>query len=111
MCPRQSPSSRGTINRGYPATVNDGEVSAFAAEQAAAIVGEDLVVDPEPSMGAEDMSYYLREVPGTFIFLGSRNPDKGCDAAHHSTLFDFDEAALPIGADLFVRSALQYLRR
>jgi len=101
---------RFTLNRGYPATVNDAAMSTFAAEQAAAIVGEGRVLDPEPSMGAEDMSYYLREVPGTFIFLGTRNPDTGCDAAHHSTLFDFDEAALPIGADLFVRSALQFLR-
>ncbi|MFN7971143.1 MAG: amidohydrolase [Acidobacteriota bacterium] len=95
---------------GYPATVNDKAMSAFAAEHAAATFGAKNVVEPRRSMGAEDMSYYLREVPGTFLFLGSRNPDRGLDAPHHSPLFDFDEAALPAGTDVFVRTALAFLR-
>lgn len=98
------------LNPGYHATINDAAMSAFAAEQASLICGARNVVSPEPSMGAEDMSYFLREVPGTFVFLGSRNPDRKLDAPHHSSLFDFDEAALGAGADLFVRAALAYLR-
>lgn len=99
------------LDPGYPATVNDAEMCDLAREQAAHTFGADNVIDPEPSMGAEDMSYYLREVPGTFAFLGTMNPDEGLDAPHHSGLFDFDEAALPAGADFFVRMAQAYLRR
>ena len=84
-------------------------MSAFAAEQAARVFGAANVIEPEKSMGEEDMSYFLREVPGTFLFLGSRNPDRGLAAPHHSPLFDFDEGCLAPGADLFVRTALAYL--
>lgn len=103
--------ARATFTRdpGYPATVNDAAMAAFAATVAATTFGGGNVIDPAPSMGAEDMSYYLREVPGAFLFLGSRNPDRGLDAPHHSSRFDFDEAALAAGTDVFVRTALAYL--
>jgi amidohydrolase len=95
--------------QGYPPTVNDAAMAAFAAEQAASVFGAANVIDPEPSMGGEDMSYYLREVPGAFLFLGSRNPDRGLDAPHHSPRFDFDEAVLPAGAETLARLARSYL--
>jgi amidohydrolase len=102
--------ARYVYKEGYPPTVNDKAMSAFAAEQACGVFGASHVIEPEPSMGGEDMSYYLREVPGTFLFLGSRNPDQGFEAPHHSPFFDFDEAALPAGAETFTRIALAYLR-
>ena len=97
------------IERGYPATVNDDAMASFCAGVARSIFGEAGVIDPERSMGAEDMSYYLREVPGCFMFLGSRNSAKGCDAPHHSPLFDFDEDALPLGCETLVRVSEAYL--
>jgi amidohydrolase len=95
---------------GYPPTVNDPALSAFVAEAVAPIFGADRVIEPEPSMGGEDMSYYLRQVPGVFLFLGSRNRERGLDAPHHSPYFDFDEAALGAGTEVFVRIALSFLR-
>jgi amidohydrolase len=54
------------------------------------------------------MSYYLRQVPGCFAFVGSAVP--GTTASpHHSPTFDIDEAALPIGAELLSRTAVRYL--
>ena len=50
-------------------------------------------------MGAEDMSYFLEAVPGCYLRLGSGNPDHGVIHPHHSALFNFDEAALPIGVE------------
>ena len=41
-------------------------------------------------MGAEDMSEFLKRVPGCFFFLGSRNEAKGFDAPHHNPRFDVD---------------------
>ena len=42
-------------------------------------------------MGAEDFSYYLLEVPGTFLRIGIRNLEKGiCQEIHHPK-FDVDE--------------------
>jgi amidohydrolase len=94
---------------GYPATVNDPEMTRLAREAAATVVGEAGLVVPEPLMGGEDMSYFLEAVPGCFAFIGSANSARGLDHPHHSPRFDFDEAALPIGVQVLVRVAERFL--
>ncbi len=64
-------------------------------------LGADSIV-PQRTMGGEDMSYFLREVPGCYFFVGSGNP-QGCDYAHHHPRFNVDEDALLIGVELFMR--------
>jgi amidohydrolase len=76
---------------------------------AGGIVGEANVVSVGMSMGAEDMAYFLEAVPGCYLRLGSGNPDKGLIHPHHSALFNFDEAALPIGVELLTQLTLAYL--
>jgi amidohydrolase len=99
-----------TYEFGYPVTVNHADMAQLAHRVAAEIVGEANVVGAGMTMGAEDMSYFLEAVPGCYIRLGSGNPAKGLTHPHHSALFDFDEAALPIGVELLTRLALAGLR-
>jgi amidohydrolase len=94
---------------GYPVTVNDGGRAQFARRVAEGIVGEANVVSVGMTMGAEDMAYFLDAVPGCYLRLGSGNPDKGLIHPHHSALFNFDEAALPIGVELLTQLTLAYL--
>jgi amidohydrolase len=94
---------------GYPVTVNDADMTQFAAEIARAVVGEDNVVSFGMTMGAEDMSYFLEAVPGCYLRLGSANAAKGLVHPHHSAQFNFDEAALPIGVELLAHTALAFL--
>jgi amidohydrolase len=103
--------TRGTLqyNAKYPPTVNDPGMTALVREAAVAALGEDAVVHPEQSMGGEDMSFFLREVPGCYFFVGSRNPAKGCVHPHHSAEFNLDEDALPLGVKVLVASTLRYL--
>jgi amidohydrolase len=56
------------------------------------------------------MSYFLEVVPGCYVRLGSGNVEKGLIHPHHSALFNFDEAALPIGVELLTRLTLAALR-
>jgi amidohydrolase len=95
--------------RGYPATVNDPEMTELVREEAAKVVGEENVKEAPLMMGAEDFSYFLEAVPGTFWFVGSRNPERGLVWGHHHPRFDLDEAALPIGMESMVNVALRYL--
>ncbi|MFN8549279.1 MAG: amidohydrolase [Candidatus Eisenbacteria bacterium] len=95
----------------YPATVNDPVMSDFVAEIAAELVGPDHVLRGEMSMGAEDMSYFLEAVPGCYFFLGSQNEAKGLVGQHHSPRFDFDEDAMLIGAEIFLRIQERYFER
>jgi len=68
------------------------------------IVETPLGVVPEcQTMGGEDMSFFLQEIPGCYFFLGSANAQKGLDYPHHHPRFDFDETALSLGVEIFAR--------
>jgi len=94
---------------GYPPLVNDEEVCRWLWEIAAQVVGEERVKVPDPTMGGEDMAYFLEQVPGCYFLLGSANEEKGLNKPHHNPQFNFDEAALPIGVEILARAALQFL--
>ena len=95
--------------RGYPATVNDPEMTELVREEAAKVVGADHVVESPLIMGAEDFSYFLEARPGAFWFVGSRNPERGLVWGHHHPKFDLDEAAMAIGMESMASVALRYL--
>ncbi len=61
------------------------------------------------TMAAEDMSYFLEAVPGTFFFVGSANPERGLDYPHHHPRFDFDEAAIPLAVELLAAAVAAYV--
>ncbi len=92
--------------QGYPSVITDGKVTCFAREIAAQIVGVEQVLEAEPVMIGEDFAYYLRQVPGTFAFLGTRNDAKGFKAPLHHPEFDIDEEALPLGVEFLVRCVM-----
>jgi amidohydrolase len=97
------------VRPGNPAVVNDPAVAALARRAAARVVGEEGVVEPEPTMGGEDMAVYFERVPGCFAFVGSANAARGLDQPHHSPRFDFDEEALAIGCEFLVNAAQEAL--
>ena len=92
-----------------PAVVNDPGMTELAHRMAARIWGEGRVTVPQQTMGGDDMSYFLREAPGSYILLGTANPDRGAVAPHHHPRFDIDEAALPIGARVLAELAVEFL--
>ena len=63
----------------------------------------------EESMGVESFAYFAMERPSAFYFLGTGNKEKGTDKSAHSSLFDIDEDALPLGVAIQCQSALDYL--
>jgi amidohydrolase len=98
------------VRAGNPAVVNDPRVAEIARRAAARVVGEANVVEPEPTMGGEDMAVYFERVPGCFVFVGSGNRGRGLDQPHHSPRFDFDEGALAIGCEFLLQAAEEALR-
>lgn len=61
------------------------------------------------TMAAEDMSYFLNAVPGTFFFVGSANAERSLNYPHHHPRFDFDEAAIPLSVELMASAVASYL--
>ena len=98
------------VKAGNPAVVNDAPAAEIARRAAIRVVGAANVVEPEPTMGGEDMAVYFDKAPGCFVFVGSANPARGLDHPHHSPHFDFDEDALAIGCEFLVQVAEEALR-
>lgn len=97
------------IDEGYPPVVNTIAEAALAREAVCKVVGQAGLAEMDhPSMGSEDFSYYLKDVPGCFVRFGARHPDWE-PVPLHSPGFDIDECVLPIGAKFFEQVARDFL--
>jgi amidohydrolase len=94
------------IGAGFPVLVNDPAAVEHVRREAARLLGEDNVRDPGLMPVSEDFACFLEKRPGAFALLGAGNSATGMTAPHHSPDFDFDEAALALGAALLARLAL-----
>jgi hippurate hydrolase len=59
------------FRRNYPPTINHPAETEFARRVLSDLVGEANVAEFEPTMGAEDFSYYLLEKPGCFFMIAN----------------------------------------
>ena len=97
------------IDRGYPVTANHPQLTSRMLPTLKRVAGAQLVELPKIT-GAEDFTYFQREVPGVFIFLGITPPDQvGKAAANHSPRFFVDEPALVTGVRALTHLAADYL--
>ena len=94
-----------------PATINDAALYRRMLPTLQRVAGAPNVREATPSTTAEDFSYYLKEVPGIFYFLGITPKDRDPDAVakNHSPKFYLDEAALPLGVRSLANMAADYL--
>ena len=99
------------VRRIVPATVNDVRAAEFVRADAVDVLGAEQVEPEQFTMGAEDMSEFLKRVPGCFFFLGSANAARGLNAPHHNPHFDIDEEVLPLGVAILAQSAVRYLSK
>ena len=94
---------------GYPALYNHQEETETVRNLLAEQFSEENIVDMQPSMGAEDFSYFLLEKPGTYFRVGSQNEDEATHYPHHHPKFDIDERALLNLEKSFVKIVAHYV--
>ncbi|HMU78451.1 MAG: amidohydrolase [Bacteroidetes bacterium] len=99
------------IVRGYPALVNNPELTASARKNAVDYLGEENVLDLDIWMAAEDFAFYSQETNACFYRLGTRNEAKGITSSVHTSTFDIDENALKTGVGLMTYLALCELKQ
>lgn len=105
-----------TFDRNYPPTVNTAAETHFALNVMQEIVDRDRVqTNIDPTMGAEDFSFFLLERPGCYAYIGN---GLGDHRAHghglgpctlHNTSYDFNDSVLTLGSTYWVRLAEAYL--
>jgi hippurate hydrolase len=104
-----------SFTRNYPPTINHVKETEFARRVLGSVVGVDNVVEFEPTMGAEDFSFFLQAKPGCYFMIGNG------DGAHregghglgpcmlHNPSYDFNDELIPLGATAWVRLAEEWL--
>ena len=103
------------FNRNYPPTINHGPETDFARSLLTEVVGAENVHDFEPTMGAEDFSFFLQEKPGCYFLIGNGDGEHR-EGGHglgpcmlHNPSYDFNDDLIPLGATAWVRLAERWL--
>ena len=101
------------IDPGVPVTANDEVLTEFAVPVLRRVFSDNGLLESPLITGAEDFSYFQREIPGVYYFIGVRSPDVSeADAIpNHSPFFTVDETALVPGVRSLASLAVEYLAR
>lgn len=93
--------------RGRPPVVNDAGAVRTLTGATIAALGPDAAAEVPQSMGGEDFSWYLEQVPGAMARLGTAID--GHDLDLHQGSFDVDERAIGVGVKLLVHTVIRAL--
>lgn len=93
----------------YPVTYNDPDLMKQMLPSLQRTVGEKNTTEILPVTIAEDFSFYQRERPGLFFFLGAQPPDTGVIPGHHTADFMIDEKAFVTGVRAMTNLTLDYM--
>ncbi len=100
-----------TIRPGYPITYNDPELTSKMISTVQEVAGSENVQLTPAITGAEDFSFFQKEVPGFFFFLGGmpKGQDPSQAAPHHTPDFYVDDEGMLLGIKTMSRLAVDYL--
>lgn len=95
----------------YPVTYNDPDLTATMLPTLERIAGAENINLIDAVTGAEDFSYFAREVPGLYVFVGGKPLDLAADesVSHHTPDFFIDESGMQLGLKTYVNLALDYM--
>lgn len=94
----------------YP-VANDTKLAAMMTDVIESVDPNAKIDNSHQTMGSEDFSFMMNDIPGCFIFVGSANPEKGLDFGHHHPKFNIDEACLPYAAAVLAQGAMEILEK
>jgi len=99
-----------TINKGYPVTYNDPQLTSLMLPSLEASAGKENVILTNAKTGAEDFSFYQKEVPGLFFFLGGMPKDMDPKDAfpHHTPDFFVTDESMVLGIKAFCHLVIDY---
>jgi len=100
-----------SISEGLPITYNDPALTAQMLPSLQDSAGKDHVIQINAITGAEDFSFFQKEIPGLYFFVGGRPLDVKMEdsASHHTPDFFIDESGLKLGVTSMVNLTLDYM--
>ena len=94
-----------SFRQGVEVTANHPAERDLAAEAAAAVTA--LRRDVPPAMTGEDFSWFLKSVPGAFVWIGNGPAENGREL--HNPHYDFNDEVLPVAAKFLAETAKRAL--
>lgn len=111
ICISQGATYEFEFEKKFPPLINDYEMTDLAKVSLEKVVGKNNVKElKEATMGAEDFSYYIKEVPGSFFFVGIAE-DENNPVIHHNPYFKFDDKNLKILSESLAQVAIDFLNK
>jgi len=96
-----------TIHKGYPITYNDPDLTAMMAPTLDEVTNGNAIV-MDAITGAEDFSFFQKEIPGLYFFVGAKVPDRE-PAGHHTPDFMLDERGMKVGVRAMSNLVIDYM--
>jgi metal-dependent amidase/aminoacylase/carboxypeptidase family protein len=95
----------------YPITFNDHELMDQMLPTLVRTAGTDKVINSKPVTGAEDFSFFQKEVPGVYLWIGGKPLDVAQEdaPAHHTPEFFVDDSGMKLGVKLLTNMTIDYL--
>lgn len=90
-----------THTKCYPSVINNEKMHELFLKSAAKILPPEKIQPYHRSLGGEDFSYFARLKPGYMFRLGTKNSELGIVPIAHTSTYNIDENALPLGVELF----------
>ncbi|MEC7753022.1 MAG: amidohydrolase [Bacteroidota bacterium] len=103
-----------TINKGYPVTFNDPDLTALMADTFVEVAGaENVNASMDAITGAEDFSFFQEQIPGLYFFIGGmpKGQDPAKSAPHHTPDFYVDDSGMLTGIRLMSRLVVDYAEK
>ena len=93
-----------------PPTVNDAACTDIVKQAVTEVLGSDALYDHDLVMGGEDFSFYQEKKPGSFMLVGTYNPECNAVYPNHSNYFTSDESILSGGTGVYAQTAIDWLK-
>ncbi len=99
------------ISKGLPITYNDKALTAKMLPSLQKSAGVENVILIDAITGAEDFSFFQKEIPGLYFFVGGKplNVKPEDAASHHTPDFYIDESGLKLGVKSMVNLTIDYM--
>ena len=92
-------------------TFNDPKLTKLVKKSLINSIGEDNLVEMDnPDTGGEDFSFFAREVPSCFMFLGCKSEKNQDTCILHNSKFDCDEDCIKTGIKAMVNIVIDYFK-
>lgn len=99
------------LDYSYPITFNDHALMDQVLPTLIRTAGQENVINSKAVTGAEDFSFFQKEIPGIYLWVGGKplNVSEEDSPAHHTPEFFVDDSGMKLGVKLLTNMTLDYM--